>query len=140
MAPKGTPKMRQLLQSAEKPSDHVRMEMAAYIRAQRQTERQERLIEAVTEPRVSPGTPAAVRESTTTAGVNTPTQAAGEAGAGDFRKGYKRPDGCPVPDWFVDEHRKPVEKWQTKRERGFASGGGGKRHKPFGSGSHGNKR
>ena len=58
----------------------------------------------------------------------------------DFRKGYKRPDGCPVPDWFVDEHRKPVEKWQTKRERGFAGGGGGKRHKPFGSGSHGNKR
>ena len=44
-----------------------------------------------------------------------------------------------MPDWFVDDHHKPADKWQTKREREITnSGGGGKRHKPFGTGSHGN--
>ena len=36
---------------------------------------------------------------------------------GDYAKGYKRADGCAVPDWFVDEHHKSVDMWKTNQAR-----------------------
>ena len=53
--------------------------------------------------------------------------AAAKAGDPGFTKGYRRKDGCPVPDWFVDKHHRDKETWKTKKEQSL--GGGGKRRK-----------
>ena len=46
-----------------------------------------------------------------------------------FSKGYRRKDGCPVPDWFVDKHGKDKETWKTNREREKSGAGGAKRRR-----------
>ena len=55
---------------------------------------------------------------------------AARSGEDKFAKGYRRKDGCPVPDWFVDVHKKPVEQWKSKKEREISgTGGAAKRRK-----------
>ena len=49
------------------------------------------------------------------------TPATQDGAASGFSKGYRRKDGCPVPDWFVDKHNKDKETWKTKKEMGTGS-------------------
>ena len=117
--------------------------MAKSIRAARSAEQQQGLLQAVTEAATAASAPA------------TPTAQPGDAGRSaaaataqkpsEYSKGYTRlRDNCPVPDWFVDRDGKDPDNWHTKREREIHNQKSGepaaKRQRPFGSGSHGNKR
>ena len=59
--------------------------------------------------------------------------AAGAARSGEdkFAKGYRRKDGCPVPDWFVDTHKKSVEHWKSKKEREVSGAGGAAKRRRY---------
>ena len=52
-----------------------------------------------------------------------------EGASSGFSKGYRRKDGCPVPDWFVDKHGKDKDSWKTKREMEKSGAGGAKRRR-----------
>ena len=77
--------------------------------------------------RERPATPVAAGHGAADEGQTTSSKQ--EGASSGFGKGYRRKDGCPVPDWYVDKHGKDKDTWKTKKEMDKSGVGGVKRRR-----------